>query len=210
MDQIEKGLNKKQLLKRSLQLVLSISAFSIFLCYYSSGFFINTQTLNVYFLYTCFFTFFTHTLERKYMFLICNGILAFLAKNLFNVTTTSSDSESLSIVSFESLEEVGDVMVDEEYYEEKIEEVEEHKEGNLYIQNEGIDEEGGTESEIDANVDVLAQDDNDDDDGVEEETILTTDEELVNTEELNRKFEEFIRKMKEEMKIEAQRHLIAV
>lgn len=136
------------------------------------------------------------------MFLICNGILAFLAKNLFIITTTttSSDSESLSIVSFESLEEVGDVMADEEYYEEKVEE---HEEGTLYIQNEGIDEEGGTESEIDAN--VLAQDD---DDG--EETTLTTNEELVNTEELNRKFEEFIRRMKEEMKIEAQRHLIAV
>ncbi|CAL5184016.1 unnamed protein product [Lathyrus oleraceus] len=202
MNQIEKVLNKKQLLKRSLQFVLSISAFSIFLCYYSSGFFINTQTLNVYFFYTCFFTFFTHTLERKYMFLICNGILAFLAKNLFIITTTttSSDSESLSIVSFESLEEVGDVMADEEYYEEKVEE---HEEGTLYIQNEGIDEEGGTESEIDVN--VLAQDD---DDG--EETTLTTNEELVNTEELNRKFEEFIRRMKEEMKIEAQRHLIAV
>lgn len=136
------------------------------------------------------------------MFLICNGILAFLAKSLFIITTTttSSDSESLSIVSFESLEEVGDVMADEEYYEEKVEE---HEEGTLYIQNEGIDEEGGTESEIDAN--VLAQDD---DDG--EETTLTTNEELVSTEELNRKFEEFIRRMKEEMKIEAQTHLIAV
>lgn len=135
------------------------------------------------------------------MFLICNGILAFLAKNLFIITSTSSDSESLPIVGFDSLEEVGDVMVDEEYYEE----VEEHKEGTLYIQNNGIDDEGGIESEIDAN--VLAQDD--DEEEVEEIT-LTTDEELVNTEELNRKFEEFIRKMKEEMKIEAQTHLIAV
>ncbi|CAK8531277.1 unnamed protein product [Lathyrus sativus] len=206
MNQIEKGLNKKQLLKRTLQFALSISAFSIFLCYYSSGFFINTQTLNLYFFYTCFFTFFTHTLERKYMFLICNGILAVLAKNLFIITATSSDSESLPIVSFESLEEVGDVMVDE-YYEEKVE-VEEHKEGSLYIQNEGIDEEGGTETEDVAN--VFVQDDDDDDEEEVEETTLTTNEELVNTEELDRKFEEFIRKMKEEMKIEAQTHLTAV
>ncbi|CAI8590529.1 unnamed protein product [Vicia faba] len=204
MNQIEKGLNKKQFLKRSLQFVLSISAFSIFLCYYSSGFFMNTQTSNVYIFYTCFFTFFTHTLERKYMFLICNGILAFLAKNMFIITTTSSDFESLPIVSFESLEEVGDVVADEEYYEEKVEEIEEHKEGTLYIQNEGIEEEG-TESEDVAN--MLAQDDNDDEG---EETILTTNEELVDTEELNKKFEEFIRKMKEEMKIEAQTHLIVV
>jgi hypothetical protein len=39
--------------------------------------------------------------------------------------------------------------------------------------------------------------------------VLAQDE-LANTEELNRKFEEFIRKMKEEMRIEAQTHLIAV
>ncbi|KAL5097531.1 hypothetical protein RYX36_001858 [Vicia faba] len=123
---------------------------------------------------------------------------------MFIITTTSSDFESLPILSFESLEEAGDVVADEEYYEEKVEEIEEHKEGTLYIQNEGIEEEG-TESEDVAN--MLAQDDNDDEG---EETILTTNEELVDTEELNKKFEEFIRKMKEEMKIEAQTHLIVV
>ncbi|KAJ6756780.1 TRANSMEMBRANE PROTEIN [Salix purpurea] len=36
------------------------------------------------------------------------------------------------------------------------------------------------------------------------------DEELTSTEELNRRFEEFIRKMKEEIRIEAQQQLIAV
>lgn len=35
-------------------------------------------------------------------------------------------------------------------------------------------------------------------------------EELASTEELNRRIEEFIRKMKEEIRIEAQQQLIAV
>jgi len=154
------------------------------------------------------------------MFIICNGILAFLAKNLFIITTTSSDydfdqfhaSDDMVVAplaSFESFKEVS-LMAEEheeEYYVEQVSEAEEHKEDTLYIQNEGIDEEVVTETEVDAN--VLAQDFYVDDDEVEE-TTLTTNEELANTEELNRKFEEFIRKMKEEMRIEAQTHLIAV
>ena len=39
---------------------------------------------------------------------------------------------------------------------------------------------------------------------------METNEELANTDELNRKIEEFIRKMKEEMRIEAQKQPIAV
>lgn len=153
------------------------------------------------------------------MFLICNGILAFLAKNLFIITTTSSDydfdqfhaSDDMVVAplaSFESLEEVSLMAeeLEEEYYEKQVSEAEEHKEDTLNIQNEGIDEEEVTETEVDAN--VLAQDYADDDEV--DETTLTTNEELANTEELNRKFEEFIRKMKEEMRIEAQTHLIAV
>ncbi|KAJ1400352.1 hypothetical protein SESBI_29559 [Sesbania bispinosa] len=42
------------------------------------------------------------------------------------------------------------------------------------------------------------------------DTTTATNEELANTDELNRKFEEFIRKMKEEMRIQAQRQTIAV
>ncbi|KEH36970.1 hypothetical protein MtrunA17_Chr2g0290381 [Medicago truncatula] len=219
MDQVEKRLNKKKFLKRTLKYVFSISAFSIFLCYYSSDFFIHSQTFNANFFCTCLFTIFTHTLERKYMFLICNGILAFLAKNLFIITTTSSDydfdqfhaSDDMVVAplaSFESLEEVSLMAeeLEEEYYEKQVSEAEEHKEDTLNIQNEGIDEEEVTETEVDAN--VLAQDYADDDEV--DETTLTTNEELANTEELNRKFEEFIRKMKEEMRIEAQTHLIAV
>jgi hypothetical protein len=130
------------------------------------------------------------------MFLICNGILAFLAKNLLFIPTTSSEahfdqlhasSDDMIVApfaSYQSLEEVS-LMAEEqedEYYEEKVLEDEAHKE---YTLNEAC-------IEKEKEVNVLAQD------------------ELANTEELNRKFEEFIRKMKEEMRIEAQTHLIAV
>ncbi|GAU38964.1 hypothetical protein TSUD_378400 [Trifolium subterraneum] len=138
------------------------------------------------------------------MFLICNGILAILAKNLLFIPTTSSDahfnqlhaSDDMIVApfaSYQSLEEVSlmDEEQEDEYYEEKVSEAEEHEEHE--------------EDTFKKEVNVLAQDEYED-----EETTLTTNEELVNTEELNRKFEEFIRKMKEEMRIEAQTHLIAV
>lgn len=237
MDRNENGLNKKLFLKRTLQFVFSISAFSIFLCY-SSGFFIHPQTFNAYFS-TFLFTLFTHTLERKYMFLICNGILAFLVKNSLIITTTSSHSHSdqlhasdymveyrkqqltndqdhqeiwthqivAPLTSFESHEEVS-IMAeeqDDEYCEEKVSEAEEHKEDTLYIQNEAC-----IADEKEIKLKGIYNDDDDDVDDKVDETTLATNEELVNTEELNRKFEEFIRKMKEEMRIEAQTQLISV
>ncbi|BAT77308.1 hypothetical protein VIGAN_01540700 [Vigna angularis var. angularis] len=44
----------------------------------------------------------------------------------------------------------------------------------------------------------------------EGETGYSSEDQLANTDELNRKFEEFIRKMKEEIRIEAQRQPIEV
>lgn len=44
----------------------------------------------------------------------------------------------------------------------------------------------------------------------EEEEEMKENEELTGTEELNKKFEDFIRRMKEELRVEAQRQLITV
>ncbi|XP_027339254.1 uncharacterized protein LOC113853023 [Abrus precatorius] len=224
-DQIHKKFNKKHFLKRTLQLFFSVSVFSI-IVWYSSGFSIHPQSFNAYFS-TCLFSMFTHTLERKYMFLICNGILAFLAKsslqsvsdsdfyqlqasNLSETKAPVSDTVVVSLGSSESQENVP--LMDEaqakwqEEYSEEYSEAEdqeestksEGKESEVYIAEEE-DEEGEIESEVE-----VAQDDE------LEESIITSNEELVNTDELNKKFEEFIRKMKEEIRIEAQRQLIAV
>ncbi|XP_061344304.1 uncharacterized protein LOC133290254 [Gastrolobium bilobum] len=219
-DHIQKKFDKNRFLKRTLQFVFSVSVFSMFV-WYSSGFSIHPQSFNACFS-TCLFSMLAHTLERKYMFLFCNGILAFLAKtSLMTSSPPISDFEMVVVPlgSFESQENNVPLMVEEqvkwqeEYYEEVSEAEEEQEEGTLFNKTEGRDneayvaeeeevkdEKGGTESGV--------LKDAQDDEG--EETTMTTNEELANTDELNRKFEEFIRKMKEEIRIEAQRHLIAV
>ncbi|KAG5005721.1 hypothetical protein AAZX31_09G012600 [Glycine max] len=214
-------LNNKQFLKRTWQFVLSVSVFSVFV-WYSSGLSIHPQSFNAYFSTCLFYSMITHTLERKYMFLICNGILAFVAKtslrtsnssdsadsfdhlqNLSETKTTAvSDMVVVPLGSFESPENVP-LMVEEQQGEnnEEVSEADEDQEESHITEEEDIkeeDEEGEAESEAE-----VAQD-------YELEETTTTNEELVNTEELNRKFEEFIRKMKEEIRIEAQRQLIAV
>ncbi|WVY94156.1 hypothetical protein V8G54_033244 [Vigna mungo] len=209
--------NNRQFLKRTLQFVLSVSVFSVFV-WYSSGFSIHPQSFNAYFS-TCLFSMFTHTLDRKYMFLVCNGILAFVAKmslmnssdsDLSETKTTVSDMVVAPLVqSFASPENVC-LVVEEQGQEEYSEEVSEDedqeqdtktegRESEGYITEEEI-KEGESESEVEMELD----------DELAETTTTTNNEELLNTDELNRKFEEFIRKMKEEIRIEAQRQLITV
>ncbi|KAK7332423.1 hypothetical protein VNO80_29175 [Phaseolus coccineus] len=230
-DQVLRGyFNNKQFLKRTLQFVLSVSVFSVFI-WYSSGFSIHPQSFNAYFS-TCLFSMFTHTLERKYMFLICNGILAFVAKtSLINSsdsdfdqllpsnlsetkTTTVSDMVVAPLVEGLATPENVCLVVEEqqgqEEYSEEVSEDEEQEQSTLCTKTEGresggyITEEEIEEGESDSEVEVAP------DDELAEATTTTNNEELLNTDELNRKFEEFIRKMKEEIRIEAQRQLIAV
>lgn len=107
------------------------------------------------------------------MFLICNGILAILAKSA--VSCSSSRTENVALVA----------------------EREEERESEAFpAEDEGIEEE--------ENGVVLRTD------GEEELAAAAVNEEFQSTDELNKKFEEFIRKMKEEIRIGAQRHLIAV
>ncbi|KAE9594757.1 hypothetical protein Lalb_Chr18g0057151 [Lupinus albus] len=219
-DQILNKFNNYQFLKRTSQFVFSVSVF-YFLFWYTSGFSLHPQSFNAYFS-TCLFSMFTHTLERKYMFLICNAILAFIAKtSLKNPSSPTSvfdlefNQESLNLseinapvsVPFRSSEfqENAPLMVEEQVLEqakcneEVLEASEEQENETLYALTEGKDNESyieETESEVE-------------DDEVAD-TTMTINEQLINTDELNRKFEEFIRKMKEEIRIEAQRQLIAV
>ena len=172
---------------------------------------------------------FTHTIERKYMFLICNGILAFVAKtslmsssdsdfdqllpsNLSETkTTTVSDMVVAPLVeSFASPENVCLVVEEQQGQEEYSEEVSEDEDQEQDTKTEGRESEGYItdedikEGESDSEVEMAL------DDELAETTTTTNNEELLNTDELNRKFEEFIRKMKEEIRIEARRQLIAV
>eukprot|EP00258_Populus_trichocarpa_P012843 XP_002323127.2 coiled-coil domain-containing glutamate-rich protein 1 [Populus trichocarpa] len=197
-------------LRRTLQFLISVSLFSLFLCF-SSGFSLFPKPLILY-INTGVFSFLSHYLERKYMFLICNGILAILAKSsvsssetpasddqynlgderqLSSAPTLSSakaeatvDDQEVQVASVESLEDI--VLATEE---EEEEEEEETTSSQALITEE--------EEYIEEKRECLLKQ--------EEEG----NEELASTEELNRRIEEFIRKMKEEIRIEAQQQLIA-
>lgn len=138
------------------------------------------------------------------MFLICNGILAILAKSSVSSSKTSAfyerklsseptlssaiaeatvDDQEVHVASVEPLEDI--VLATEE------EEEEETASSEALVSEE--------EDFVEENTECMVKQEEDE-----------GDEELTSTEELNRRFEEFIRKMKEEIRIEAQQQLIAV
>ncbi|CAJ1941495.1 unnamed protein product [Sphenostylis stenocarpa] len=215
---IKKKLNYK-LLKRTMHFVLSLSVFSFFV-WYSSGFSIVPQCFNAYFS-TCLFSMLTRTFQRKYMFIICNAILALLAISPshieFQASTTKAQVSEEPVRAFRFVENAPLVIEEEEMEEAKRQEEyseqvseDEPDTDTLFIAEEDVvgkdeeaEEEGGTG---DASEVMVAKDDK----LVAATTKETNEDQLANTDELNRKFEEFIRKMKEEMRIEAQRQPIEV
>ncbi|KAL1372776.1 hypothetical protein HN51_002868 [Arachis hypogaea] len=181
-DYYESEKKLKRLLRRSVQYVVLVSLFALFV-WYSSGFSILPQSLNAYFSTFLFFNL-TRTLQRKYMFLLCNVILAFLASNsLYDAPLVKGECYYEQVSSSE-------LLLANQDYEPLLAETEEGKEH---------EEEGGGGKGINSEevVEVELED-------------ARKEEELANADELNRKFEEFIRKMKEEIRIEAQTPPIAV
>uniref|UniRef100_A0A6N2K3R3 DUF4408 domain-containing protein n=1 Tax=Salix viminalis TaxID=40686 RepID=A0A6N2K3R3_SALVM len=187
---------------RILQFLISVSLLSLFLCF-SPGFSLFPKPL-IFYINTGVFSFFGHYLERKYMFLICNGILAILAKSSVSSSKTSAfyerelpseptlssaiaeatvDDQEVHVASVEPLEDI--VLATEE------EEEEETASSEALVSEE--------EDFMEENTECMVKQEEDE-----------GDEELTSTEELNRRFEEFIRKMKEEIRNEAQQQLIAV
>ncbi|GMI72665.1 hypothetical protein like AT3G13130 [Hibiscus trionum] len=201
---------KYQFLKNTLQIVISVAFLSIFLSH-SSGFAYSLfpHSFHVYFS-TFLFSFFTHTLERKYMFLICNGILAFIAKTSISSLSTSSasltETKALEVDGGEyDIHRLPSVAEEhEDICRDEVEARREYENGSLSEEEE--EEGGGEESEAS----VVVEDDVDggeEDKEKEEQWSAAKQEEVpisISTEELNRKIEEFIRKMKEEIRIEAQ------
>ncbi|OMO76976.1 hypothetical protein CCACVL1_15269 [Corchorus capsularis] len=207
------GKSHRLLIKKSLQLVVSVALLSILVCHSNSTYYdysLFPHSFNVY-LSTFLFSFFTHTLERKYMFLLCNGILAFLAK------TSLSNSSSLSPPDFgcqistpipmeansASFTDEGPALVTEgevvdEYFGMEEEEEEDESEVSVIVEDEE-QQLGGDQSG--SNLVISQQQQEEEEDGIANEEVSSTDE-------LNRKVEEFIRKMKEEIRIEAQQQLI--
>ncbi|KAF8083275.1 hypothetical protein N665_0786s0019 [Sinapis alba] len=159
----------------------------------------------------------THAVDKKYMFILCNGLLAFVAKC---ITTPKPVEEGWSktdktfdyrdfksyhaileleyypvhekeIYSFLAKEVITN---DQETEEEKEDqETEEEKEEEEY--DETLTDNGDIEEECDIHGGFKEDEDN---------------VGVVTEEEMNKRFDEFIRKMKEELRIEAKRQLIVV
>ncbi|KAH6787748.1 hypothetical protein C2S52_007300 [Perilla frutescens var. hirtella] len=168
------------LAKKTLQFIAIVSFFSFFYSYYFSGF----SSCNLH-LSTFIFSLLTHAMDRKYMILICNVILTFLVKNLtFNTAEDSVKqiTEMPAALLFPENVEYGvsPVAVEEETEQQlecSCQGVEEEEEEEEHQENKGEQGTSTVEEVSDAN---------------------------VSTEELNQKIEEFIKKMKEEIRIEAQ------
>lgn len=201
-------------MKKTLQLLLLLS-FSFFLYSYFSGFpFYFSYNLQ---LSRLIFPLFARALDRKYMFLVCNGIVVFLAKNLSVSSSTGiMKSAEDAILKEEPVREnaasmkyainTSHMAVAEE------EQTMQHLEQD-YKDFQNVAEETKMDGII-LESDFEEKEEDDDDYLKENKTMdgLLQVEEVneASTEELNRKIEEFIRKMKEEIRIEAQQQLISV
>ncbi|KAI5330738.1 hypothetical protein L3X38_020864 [Prunus dulcis] len=221
------------LMKRTLKLLLSVSLLSLFLLCYSSssGFCLfpySFTEFNVYFS-TLLFSIFTRALERKYMFLVCNGILAFLAKTntsksndnsctcSFSCSTTSinnhkSHDESLDqdAIAYAAGEDEGESpTIQEEDDDDRDGQQEELKNGTL-LQAEEMPQAFSAEEKGEGSESLIKQREEEMDTPELETNHVNDYLATTSTDELNKKFEEFIRKMKEEIRIEAQQQPIAV
>ncbi|KAJ4838290.1 hypothetical protein Tsubulata_041617 [Turnera subulata] len=225
-------------LKKITQLLLSVSLISFFLS--NLSWLSLIQYLNIYSTFPV--KLFSHTLDKNCIFLLCNGLLVFVAKYSGLFSSTSSSKYSLnSYKSFNDYEE-GSIpplapelpvvdkelilvesevqrrssSLEEEKENEQVMEAVEEKEAEelINVQDE-VEEDGdstaeqGEDDQIEVqelyNVFLIQEEEEEDDiDEVEEGNGL------LSTEELNKKFDEFIRKMREEIRIESQQQLVMV
>ncbi|CAN7010752.1 unnamed protein product [Brassica rapa subsp. trilocularis] len=183
-------------------------------------------TLNSY-LYRFTIQLVTHAVDKNYMFLLSSALLAFVAKGIATSKPAeegwSKTNKTFDYRDFESY----DAILELEYYHvheketysflaEEVstndQETEEEKE-DQEIKEEKEDQETEEEKEkeeydeplTDHNGDLEEECDMDGGFKEEEDNVG-----VVTEEEMNKRFDEFIRKMKEELRIEAKRHLIVV
>ncbi|KAI3495128.1 hypothetical protein L1887_37312 [Cichorium endivia] len=198
-----------------------------------------------YYLSALFLPLFTHTFEKKYLFLLCTTILTFITKknlhlglkeNIYHdkLLYSLSEMEGATVLEGSIQEhEYGKLYEQEskEEYEQNMENsekesqvlvedeenIQEYEYGKLDEQ-ESKEEYGKNTENSEKESDVLVEDEEADGGVSEEEVFLggssRAEEERaevnMDTEELNKKIDEFIRKMREELRVEAEQHLITV
>lgn len=242
-EQLSASSSSSQPLKKMIpQLLLSVSIFSFVFSYSSlyntSSSSSSTSSFKFHFFSANYFQLLSRALNKNCLFLICNGLLVFLAKtsgfigppsdynNLNDVLQKKSGLDQYPKETFILDEKYVDDEPKEEDVEGDTEESERAKEVSIFIAES--EEEGRVEKDI--------ADDDDDESTAESRSFWLFDDEdqqqlygqqveeeqqeeeedddgekvELSTQELNQKFEDFIRRMKEEIIINEARQKVVI
>ncbi|XP_076910573.1 uncharacterized protein LOC143568261 [Bidens hawaiensis] len=170
-----------------------------------------TSYNNYYYLSAFVIPLFTHTFEKKYIFLLCSTILTFITKNINIFGLKDINVDHVLALDAPLLE--GDITIEQapDYEQESMEAYKETVgDNNITIERAPEYEQESMkaykETLMDDNQNDEIERDNPEDDGEEQGCVD------MDTEELNKKIEEFIRKMRQDLKLEleAKHQLITV
>ncbi|XP_059662401.1 uncharacterized protein LOC132308356 [Cornus florida] len=220
MDQSEQYLNSltQYLNKKVIQLLiisLSFLSFSFLSLSFSSpcySFFLHY--FNLYLSGFPFQLLTQYSLHRNYIFLICNGILVLLAKTsgFINILSPSVDSDLNDhsvLINGDSLQSSKEsLMIEKEQVSVEYLDEEHEPAGIVNFNTKLGGEEKQEETEKGSSGFIIQEEKEEEEEEEEEED--GNDDELLNREELNKKFDDFIRRMKQEIRIEAQHQLVIV
>ncbi|KAI3457716.1 hypothetical protein Pfo_014379 [Paulownia fortunei] len=184
-------------LKKVAQILLSVSVFS-FLFSQSSLVPVLVHSYD-YFVSKFSIKLFTYTTERNYIFLLCNGILVLIIQTsglISKITPVQSSSKGGRI------DDHHVVRVDESGFQEKkpktVRKVEVFEEKGRENGGDDMEEGGVLAAEVDSKEDYQSSEIDEWEEEEEEEEEERIDEEL-STDELNKKCEDFIKKVKQEI-----------
>ncbi|XP_021719827.1 uncharacterized protein LOC110687481 [Chenopodium quinoa] len=219
-------------IRKASVLFISVTLFSFLLSYFTGLSFLYSYT---YYSTKFLLPYLTQTFERKYMFLLCNGILVFLAgRSGLHKASCNLPSEFQTKVAETDIDIREKVMnVEEDLMLQPaapVHPLSEEEEAETPIGDELLKTQTEAAAtvkepvliEADRQVVGLVEDGDQLDEVIEtenkeesgsiiiggEEDDTESDGPASNTEELNKKIEEFIRKMKEELQLEAQQQQI--
>ncbi|XP_045819471.1 uncharacterized protein LOC123912918 [Trifolium pratense] len=143
---------------------------------------------------------FTHTIDKNCMFLLCNGLLVFVGiTRSLSWSSSVDESSNFDKDGSQSLYSNVEAIKESMLVEEKVKNINlEVGKGSSILVSEQEEE-------------ISLFDDGDEDEDEEQEMVERIEEEevveeanlVLSTEELNKKFDDFIKRMKEDLRIEA-------
>ncbi|XP_040948502.1 DNA-directed RNA polymerase I subunit RPA1 [Gossypium hirsutum] len=191
------------------QLLLSVSIFSLFFSHsYCLSLF---HSFSFTFHNTLAFKFISHNIDKNFIFLLCNGLLVFLAK-FSGLISSSSQQSNLSddyynhqsFKSYTYIPQTESTRLDTSTPLLDLE-----KEENAGFVDEEAKGSSSDEPFVEDNEESETYEPEEEEEEEEEEELMEGNN-VLSTEEMNKRFDEFIRKMKEGLRIEAQQQLVMV